>query len=912
MIGRGAELASLREAAGALGPGGAALVIEGPPGIGKSTLADAFAAELVADGFTLLRCTGLEGEAAPGFAGLHELLHPVLDHLGVLPERQAAALRAAFGMVDGAVSDQLLIGLATLGLVEEAAANRRLLLVVEDAQWLDGSSLSALLFVARRLGRARALMLLSVRTGTSAVDPLRGQPVRRLTLRPLDADESRRLVRERYPDLPDRQVGQVLAEAAGNPLALVEFAAAVAAHGLPAERPLVPQLPTSRRLEAAFLTGVDSLPPASRRLLLLAAAGTRPTVAELLLAGRAGEADLGPIERAGLAEVVGGRLTFRHPLVRSAVYNAASSSERASAHRTLAEVAPDPEQAAWHRASATHDRDEAVAAELEAAAEPARRRGALAEAVTALRRAAALSPDLADRVRRLAVAAELARQAGRVAEASSLLRQALPLVSDVDVLTLLNGTEVLLAVTTDTPTRSPEEALGLVDRIGPEHRPQRSAIVLSACTRAWWVGAPAPVLAALDRAARRLPDGGDDWLALLCRAFTDPAAVAGELRSRLPRFVAAVRSEPLPGDVGESGAPRWFYPVGLAALALHDLETALGTWDASVESARATGAAADEALTVARRGLTRALAGDLAGAAADGDHASRLAAQLELAPVVGLGTAVTALAAALEGRPAEATHAVQRSRASVDRTPTAVVAATAHWAAGLVALEEGRAADAFHELSSVRVHPALAWWALGDLVEAAVRAGRAAEVASRVAEAGQLARALGSPHLAVLVHRCRGLLDQGADAGDHHERSIAAGGTTASPLELARTRLAYGEWLRRHRRISGARDQLRRAEEAFRTAGARNLADRATAELRAAGAGVAAEAGPAAGSHPLRSLTPQERQIVELAASGMTNPEIADHLYLSPRTVGYHLFKAFPKLGVTKRTQLVDVLRGAS
>ena len=912
VIGRSAELAVLRGAATSVGPEGVALVLEGPPGIGKSTLVDALAADLTVQGFRVLRCTGLEGDHGSGFAALHELLHPVLSQSGSLPERQGAALRAAFGMTDGVVPDRLLISLAALGLVEEAASDGPLLLLVEDAQWLDDSSLQVLSFVATRLSRAPVLMVFSVRDGIPGADPLRGHRLRRLTLGPLSPEEAAQLVGELHPELSGHSLRRVLDEAAGNPLALCEFAAGVAAHGVVEDRLLTPHLPTTRRVESAFLDGARALPDASRHLLLLAAASARPSMTEMFAAAGGVEAvehDLGAVERAGLGSVVGDRFAFRHPLVRSAVYNAASSSERMRAHRALADVTTDPEQAAWHRSSATVDRDESVAVGMELAAESARRRGALAEAVAALRRAAALSEAPADRVRRLAVAAEVARQAGRVDDTSALLREALPLAEDPDVLALLVATEVLLDVTTSTPGRSAEEAVALASRIDDAHVLHRSAVLLGACARAWVMGAPASAFELLDRAARDLGDDGENWLALLCRGYTDPMAVAAPLRERLPRLVTAVTEETLPADVGESGVARWFFSVGLVAQATHDLDTASRAWDASLSLAQTAGAAGDEALTVAARGLTRVLRGDVRGAQADGEQAAHVATECGLRMVVGLGSAVTALSDALAGNAAAATAAVRRSRAAVARTPAALVVAAAHWAAGLVALDEGRSWDAFQELGAVSVHPALARWAIGDLVEAALRAGRAAEVEPRVAEGERAAEVLGSAHLLVLVHRARGLLAGGADAAGWYERSLAAAGTTGSPVERARTQLVYGEWLRRRRRITEARQQLESAAETFRAVGARALAERAEMELRAAGAGAQRGHPPTRGDL-VGSLTAQELTIAQLAASGLTNQEIADQLYLSPRTVGYHLFKAFPKLNVTKRGQLGDALAG--
>ncbi|MEU6753949.1 ATP-binding protein, partial [Spirillospora sp. NPDC046719] len=389
-VGRARELARLRELLGAVGPGGQAVLIEGDAGIGKSTLVDAVVRLAADDGFQELRCTGVQSETTSGFAGLHELFHPVLDRLDALPPRQRRALETALGQADGPPPSRLVIGVAALGLLEEYTAERRAVVVVEDAQWLDTSTAETIAFVARRLSHSRLLLIVTMRTGTgegafeaptdTAADPIRSLPLPRLELGPLTDEESERLLGEQGALLDPRTRRLILAEAVGNPLALTELAQVLAGDEQPTGMMGTRWLPMSRRLERTFLVGAARLPERSRKMLLLIAAAPESSVRHLMTAAAAVGLDLddlAPIERAGLATVAGDQVVLRHPLVRSAVYGAASFAERAAAHRTLAAADPNPDRAAWHTAAATPDRDETAAAALEAAATRARDRSAL-------------------------------------------------------------------------------------------------------------------------------------------------------------------------------------------------------------------------------------------------------------------------------------------------------------------------------------------------------------------------------------------------------------------------------------------------------------------------------------------------------------------------------------------------------
>nr|WP_296072255.1 LuxR family transcriptional regulator [uncultured Actinoplanes sp.] len=910
MIGRESELARLRAAAAGVREAGSAWVVVGSPGLGKTALIRTITDELTARGFGALLSSGSAGHADQGFAVLHELLHPLLGNVDALPARQRSALLAAFGMADGAHHDRLLIHLAALGLLEDAAGAGRLLVVVDDAHRADPSSLEALIFVARRLSRSPLLLICTVRPGEPADVLLREAGLERLTLSPLAEADAISLLRRERPRLPPAAVARVLREADGNPLALIEFAEGAELGGT-GER-----LPTTRRLEEAFLAGAEALPAGARRLLLLLAVSGEATMGE-----ETDVSDVTAIEASGLATVVGDRLRFRHPLVGSAVYGAATSAQRRAAHRAVAASTRSVEKAAWHRAQATVDHDEAVAAELAAAAELANRRGARQEAVAWLRRAAAISPQDDRRVRRLAMAAEIAREAGLADESEELLRQATPEAREPDVVALLASAETLLTVTTGRPGLTVEEKIAQADRLaGPDGHAnvlERSSILLGATARLWLVtGAPAAA-PGLPEAIAALQEPGDNWIQLLAMGYADPVRAAPFLRGALPGLVRAAVTEWGPADVrpeadrliatsrGRAGDPRWLFSVGLVAQAAQDLRTSRAAWDVALTGSRALGSAADESVTLSGRAITLFLQGDVAGALSDADQARRLAEEYRLWLVAGLGAGVLAAARAVRGEHGEAQAAIEDVRRYAVHAPCALAAALAHWAAGIVALNEGRAPDALHELRLVEVHPPTAAWSIADLAEAAARAGRPGEAGDMIARVAAAAQRLPGDYWAALVLRARAELDDDGAAGPAYEEALRTG-RSGSPLEIAKTHLAYGTWLRRRRRIGPARDHLTRALAGLRTVGAAPLAGRAVTELRAAGARVDDAADDADGKAAL--LTPQELWVARLAATGMSNREIADQMFLSPRTVARHLFSAFPKLGIDQRTQLAAAL----
>ncbi|MEV0952098.1 AAA family ATPase [Promicromonospora sp. NPDC050249] len=909
MIGRSQELNTLVGLITQVAGSGRAVVVQGDAGIGKTALVEAAAERAVDAGYRELRCTGVQSETVVGFAGLHELLHPVLGLVDSLPARQRAALSTAFGLAEGPAPERLLINLAVLGLLEEVASTRRLLIVVEDLQWLDRSTVETLTFVARRLSNAPILLLISVRTGVDDLDiheePLSGLSVTRIPLVPLGPEEAGELLDALPVRLSAQARRRVLAEAGGNPLALKEFASSVSAPGDDTRLQPPGLLPTTRRLEQAFLGTAAMLPRASGRMLLLAATAHDAAVSELFAAGRMlglAEADLDAVERAGLVSVAGDRLTFRHPLVRSAVYGAATTAERAEVHRALATVTADLSRAAWHRAAATYERDEEVAAALEHAAEAARQRGGQPEAVAALHRAAALSPEPVERARRLAAGAEIARRAGATAVAGELIDEAFPLATDAKVLVELATTRLLLSNTAGTPGPSPSDLIALARRLaGPDgegHPEERVAVLWGAAIECFGKALPESERRAVEAELVAIDLGRWDPVQHMGLALLDPVGRAGEERPQLGRL-ATVMSEDLLGQ----------QILALTAESLQDLSMAYRIWSSTADLARRTGFPNDECQALRGRANTGLMLGRLVPASDDAEHALRMFEEMGLPVSTAATAAVAARVWAWRGDLVRASTALARSRELSARAPLALVTADQAWAGGVIALAEQRYADAWAELSHVSVHPTTALWALGDLTEAAVRVGQTDAVAAAVDAAGEAAAAFGSEHLEMLVARSRALLSDGPAAGEHFQEAVAKGQAAGTPLELARTRLLYGGWLRRQRRSLPAREQLGEALHLLDTAGARPWAERAASELRAAGvAPVRAGGGP----DPTGLLTPQELQVARLAARGLTNKEIADQLYLSHRTVGDHLYRIYPKLGITARGQLRDALAGAA
>ncbi len=862
-----------------------ALVLRGEAGIGKTALLEAAADK--AAGARVLRVAGVESEAELPFAALHALLRPALDQIGALPGRQAAALRGAFGLAEETVTDRFLVGLGVLSLVAELAEDRPVLVLVDDAQWVDRASADALVFAARRLQAERAAVLVAARDEPPGLS-LPGLP--ELRVGGLDQTAAEQLLAG--AGLVRAVRDQLIAEAAGNPLALIELSRGLSA----AERagsvtPLIlPAASPVSRVQQAFGARIGGLPEACRRAVLVAALGGLADLAEVsraIAASGGSLTDLAAAERAGLVRVTPAGVIFSHPLARAAVLAGSDVAERAAAHRALAGVL-DGDRRAWHLAALADGPDEQVAAELDAAAQRADRRGSRAAASAAYERAAALSAGPAAKGRRLALAAEAATDAGQLPRAADLARQAGQLVTDPAAAAALARVRAQLEFD-GRPTDSVGILLEWAALLGPAD-PGAAEVVLAEAVHILWLAAgPAhpelerraaamtPVGARLVeflQAVRRLQDGDTD-VPVTVPATPDPGSLpflAGFsqlffdfVRGDVP--AVGRRAADMADECRDAGI------AGLLAYALVYLATAQLLHGEFLDAT----ATVEEGLRIAadtgQTHVTRELASTAAGLAAiTGDEE---ACRARSSQVRELSAGVQTLA------PAGADCALAMLDLGCGRYQSAL-----DW---MRAATSGPARRNPEVLYAYPVH-----------VEAAVRAGRTDLAARPLAQFTAWAGAIGQRWATAVAARCAALTADDADAEPLWREAIAAHEGDGRPFEQAHTRLLYGEWLRRNRRRAGAREHLLAAAAAFARMGARPWQERAEAELRAAGAG----APTVTADDPLARLTPQELQVVRLAAAGASNKQIGGQLFLSPRTVGFHLYRAFPKLGVTTREEL--------
>jgi DNA-binding CsgD family transcriptional regulator len=840
----------------------------------------------------------MQRSSAIGYNALHELLYPILHHLDALPPRQREALMVALSMSEGPPPSKLLVCVAALGLLEEAAAEQPILINVDDLHWLDQSSADVITFVSLRLQNSPIAVLLATRPDREQ-GGLGDAPLERILLERLDAQASQDLMSLVGADLSPSDQARVLSEAHGNPLAMRELTLALRRGGLDQAR-LRATLPTTERLERAFLSQLNSLPVRSQRLLLLAAVAEDANLADLLLAARSLSlelADLGPLERSGLVRTVDDAVVFHHPILRSAVLGSATSDDLRRMHVSLAQAISNPDRTAWHRAAATFERDEATALELDQVARRAEGRGALTEAAAAFRKSAMISTDAGTRAFRLASAASAARSAGRTGDALDCLELGELIAEDPETISMLVSIRTLLNLTAGVRglTRDDLELI-LGKLVGSENIEYR--------VRVLWC-------AAMSARGRNLPKEDCLWLQdELCSiqvshplktvalAVLDPLGGLPELRTELPRLVTSFVNQPL-GLVA----------LAIAAETLQDLETALSAWSLAHERFASRGAAGDEVQALRGRANVLLLWGRVREGLADAEYAMRMARDTGQPLLESTAAATAARAHAILGDFIGAELALAQSREITRSAPLAMTSADARWAAGLVALGQQRFRDALIEFTHMSVHPTRALWAIADRTEAAVRADRAETVAENVTQADIIAKRYRSPLLMSLVERSKALLASSSAADHHYGRAIKHGELSESALELGRTQLLYGEWLRRDRRPVEARKYLSAALQAFNTVGACHFADRAALELRAAGESPRRTHTVAASD--VDALTPQELQIATLASQGLSNKEIADRIYLSHRTVSTHLYRVFPKLGISSRSQLREAFERA-
>jgi DNA-binding CsgD family transcriptional regulator len=883
------------------------LVVLGEPGVGKSALLDYAAGRAV--GCRVARAAGVQSEMELAFSGLHQLVAPMLDRLERLPDPQRDALRTAFGVSAGPAPDRFLVGLAALGLLAEVAGERPLVCLVDDEQWLDHASAQVLGFVARRLAAESVGLVFAARVRDGEVA---GVP--ELLVEGLREGDARALLDSALAGPVDARVrGQIVAETRGNPLALLELARGVTPAELAGGFGLPDAAALPGRIEDSFRRQLGALPAQTRRLLQLAAAD--PTGEPALVwraARRLGMPDEAatPAAEAGLAEF-GAQVVFRHPLIRSAAYRSASLQDRQDAHRALAEATDpqtDPDRRAWHRAQAAAGPDEDIAGELERSAGRAQARGGLAAAAAFLERAALLTPEPARRADRLLAAARTKRDAGALDAALGLLvaAEAGPLGAAQAV-----EAEYLRGQIAMEQRRSRDGArllLGAARRLEPLDARRARETHLEALAAAIWVddlNSPGSLREAAET-ARAAPPGPrpprpvDVLLdAFAARLAVGYAAAVPEL-TRALELVLAVEAG------ADLEARRWLWLAGgrvsqMAALELWDADSWYSLAARAARAARDAGALVQLQFVLNHLAVPHLLAGELSTAAQLIDE-DRLIAEATGSPPIAY---TSMLLAAWRGQEALASRL----------TEATVQEATARGQGRLVTFADYASSVLGNGLGRHDAARDAAWRAFGrdplgygpfivpELAEAASRTGDVALVTAALHWLSERTRARPTDWALGIEARLRALHSQGPDADSRYRESITHLGRTRLRAELARTHLLYGEWLRRERRRAEAREQLRTAHGMLDAMGIEAFAERARRELLATG-----ETARKRTTQTSNQLTAQEAQIAQLARDGLSNPEIGARLFLSVRTVQYHLAKVFTKLGISSRSQLGYVL----
>jgi DNA-binding CsgD family transcriptional regulator len=902
LLGRRGERAALDRVLDRARAGSSAvLVVRGEPGIGKTALLD-YAASPGAD-FRVVRASGVESEMELPFAGLHQLCVPMLGRLERLPAPQRDALRVAFGLRDGDVPDRFLVGLAVLSLLADVAEDQPLVCLVDDGQWLDQSSVQSLAFVARRL-LAEPVALIFAAREPSDEDELAGLP--ELTVSRLGERDARALLASALPGRLDPQVrDRIVAEAGGNPLALLQLARGLGPAQLAGGFWLPGTRPLASRIEHSFYRQVQALPRHTQRLLLTAAA--EPVGDVTLLWRAAGLQDIptdaaAPAEAAGLVEF-GTAVRFAHPLARSAVYRWASPGDRRTAHRALAEATDaqvDPDRRAWHHAQAADGPAEAVAAELERSAGRAQARGGLSAAASFLERAAALTPDPPRRAQRALAAAQAKYGAGAFDDALALLAMAeAGALGDLERAGL-HRLRAQIAFASRRDSDAPPLLLQAARELEAVDRGLARATYLEALQAALFAGrlargagVPEVIEAALASPPPPEPPRPSDLLLQgLAIQYTEGCAAGAPI---LKDALGAFRRETAlpPQDA------RWRSLATFAAANLWDDETWRLLSGHELELARDAGALTALPIVLSQFGYIHAISGELATAEAllDEMRTATDATNIDSHPYVALWVA------ALRGRDAElselvqtaASDAIARGEGFLLGITTQATAALnnglGRYDRALAAVRQAVDVEPFDEMGSPRTMP--------EVIEAAVRSGdrRVAERAlMRLAES---TTASGTDWALGIEARCRALLSDRDAADGLYREGIERLGHTRNRLQLARAHLLYGEWLRRQNRRVDAREQLRVAHQMLTDMGVEGFAERARQELLATGETVRKRT-----VETLAELTAQEAQIANLARNGHTNHEISTQMFISPRTVEWHLGNVFTKLGITSRKQL--------
>lgn len=902
MVGRDHELGRLVGLLDEVDAHGTALAVSGIAGIGKSALLDRTRKAATHRGMVVLSTTGIPVEANLAFAGLHRLLRPLLAHVDALPTAQRDAVNAAFGMGERTPPEPFMIALGVLGLVSDAATRTPVLICVEDAHWLDRPTADALAFLGRRIESDRIVLLAALRTGYDS--PLRCPWLIQMELEPLTQEASRLLLDQVSPGLTPSASSRVLAAAEGNPLALRELPATLGSSAQAGPAAPGVRRPLSERLEAAFAARVTELPAPARTLLRVAAAaedGTLGTIlegAEIIDGAPRTVADLVAAVRARLIVIEDQQVRFLHPLMRSAIYQAATVAERQAAHAALVEVyAEDPDRRVWHRLAAATGPDPAVCAEAEKAARRALRRGAAATAAVVFERAATATPDPARRGRLLLEAAAAASDQGHGETVMRLLAEAslLDLGSHEHALWMwleegFRSGRVGDAGRVSELTRTATRMAALGDR------DLALNLLVSAASRCYWGDLRAEGLAVV-RAADAIGAPAGDQRMLYVQVFAAP----------IERGAVVLR------ELDRSGGPddaAGLYLRGMAVCLAGAFDKALPLLAASAERLRGQGRLRLLAQVLSIQAWAALEVGDFAVAMPAAQESQRLAAEVRRPLWETGGRIAEATAAALRGdQRAVETLTAEASRVALPIGAAALLSLV-QYTRGALELARGRCLDAYEQLLRIyqpgdaASHHLTACHVIGDFAEAAVGSGHREQAVALVRQVEPGARLSPGAWLHIQLAYARLQLAADDEAEPLFEEALRQTGA-AWPLWRARVELAHGKWLRRRRRHLESRAPLRSARDTFDALGATPWAEQAHQELRAAG-----ESSPRRRLDGFEELTPQELQVAQMVAQGLTNRAIAQRLYLSHRTIESHLYRMFPKLGVRSRVELVTVMQG--
>jgi len=893
LIEREQESAVLDALVDRLPDGGGAVVVRGEAGIGKSVLLQRMRRRAAAQGARPLVTGGVESEAEFAFAGLHQLLRPVIGALAQLPESQRQTLEAALGLGVDLKPGSFRVAVAAFQLICEMADSLPVVLIVDDAQWLDRSTLSVIAFIGRRLEAEHVALVAAVRSGQST--PLDDAHLPTLDLERLSASAAARLLDRTAPELHPILRARVLAESSGNPLALVELARSMGRSG----EQLSPGPATlTARLERAFASRLRDLSPDTRAALLAAALDSRASLNEIARSSRARVESLQPAIDADLVEIADDGVRYRHPLIRSAVRQAASAQQVLEMYRALAEVVADPERQLWHRAMAAKEPDERIAYALEQHARVAAARGAVAVAGAALERAAALTADSRNKGARLVAAAEIAYELGLVEGARRLVDEAKAFDLSARDHARLAWFGQIITGSVWFESGAARTFVTIAEQLrdgGDADMALRSLVPIA--HRCWWTRTKTRTREYLVEAALAMGMADDDPRVLAVVGLAHPEVTGPTILKRVSRMRLREMTDPIAAMY-----------VGIAAEKAGDFATGARVLSSAIDGLRQQVRLVPLTQALVHYAWAATHAGDWPAAAAAASEAAGLARDTSQ-PQYGLtGELVGALAAALRGIEPDMESALAEPERTLLAMNGGPLLATAHLARGAAAVGEGRHDDAFQHLWPVfdetdsTFHRFMRWPALLDLVEAAAGSGQTSRLTDVIADLEAISLHSAPPILRLNLACARPLL--ATDDQAEHLFTAALGQDLAGyPFLRARTLFSSGRWLRRRRRSAESRSPLRESVALFDTLGAAAWSRRARQELRATGEKVGRRA------PDLRDrLTAQELQVAQLAAEGLSNPQIAERLFLSPRTIGGHLYRIFPKLEITARAQLRDAL----